>query len=161
MTNAYSEFYKNRFKTNILWQEFLQFYNLALDNALALQAAGIEVKLPSCLSDGVSVNEAQIALKARALENKPTQAQAQIAPDHDFRTKMSQLVRHRTLPKPNPEEKQRSQDPLQMYLEWLRGDEPVLVEEARKKLTRLVMERVDLEADWDDDGKLIDVTFLG
>jgi len=50
-SNAYAEFYKNRFKTNILWQEFLQFYDLALDNALALQSAGIEVKLPTCFED--------------------------------------------------------------------------------------------------------------
>lgn len=159
-SNAYAEFYKNRFKTNILWQEFLQFYNLALDNALALQGAGITVQLPSCLSEVAPVSERVVVEKAKTVQSHHTpQPRVEIAPDPDFGSKFGALVRQRTLPKPNPE-KQRSQNLLQMYLEWLRGDETVLVEEARKKLTRLVMERDDLEADWDDEGKLIDVTFL-
>ncbi|OWY64395.1 hypothetical protein B7486_47590 [cyanobacterium TDX16] len=100
LTNAYSEFYKNRFKTAILWQEFLQFYNLVLDNALALQAAGIEVKLPSCLSEVESANEQEIAQKARTLSSNPTQPKAQIAPDPNFSARLSALVRQRTLLQP-------------------------------------------------------------
>ncbi|PSB60670.1 hypothetical protein C7B79_24885 [Chroococcidiopsis cubana CCALA 043] len=157
-SNAYAEFYKNRFKTQILWQEFLQFYNLALDNALALQAAGIEVRLPSCLSEVESANEQQIAQKARTLSSNPTQPKAQIAPDPNFSARLGALVRQRTLLQPQPE-LSKPNDSLQQYLSWLHGDEPVLVEEARKKLTRLVMERSDLLAVWDEQGRLINVEF--
>jgi len=156
LTNAYSEFYKNRFKTKILWQEFLQFYNLALDNALALQVAGIEVKLPSCFREVATVSEVVVAQKAKTLSSNPTRPKNAVAPDPKFGAKFGALVRQQTLPKPKPE-KQQPTDPLQQYLEWLHGDEPVLVEEARKKLTRLVMERDDLLPVWDSQGRLIDV----
>ncbi|OWY63654.1 hypothetical protein B7486_51880 [cyanobacterium TDX16] len=155
LTNAYSEFYKNPAKTNILWQEFLQFYNLALDNALALEAAGIEVRLPSCLSAVTSVSPEEVAQKAKTLTNHPQRPRAEIAPVPDFSARLSALVRQRTLP-PTPK-KQQLTDSLQMYLEWLHGQEPVLVEEARKKLNHLMMERSDLLAVWDEQGRLIDV----
>ncbi|OWY62052.1 hypothetical protein B7486_60480, partial [cyanobacterium TDX16] len=155
LTNAYSEFYKNPAKTNILWQEFLQFYNLALDNALALEAAGIEVRLPSCLSEVPSASPEEVAQKAKTLSNHPQRPRAEIAPVPDFSARLSALVRQRTLP-PTPK-KQQLTDSLQMYLEWLHGQEPVLVEEARKKLNHLVMKRSDLLAVWDEQGRLIDV----
>ncbi|MDV2997449.1 MAG: hypothetical protein N4J56_007154 [Chroococcidiopsis sp. SAG 2025] len=157
-SNAYAEFYKNRFKTAILWQEFLQFYNLALDNALALEAAGIEVRLPSCLSEVPSTSPEEVTQKAKTLSNHPQRPRAEIAPVPDFSARLSALVRQRTLP-PTPK-KQQLTDSLQMYLEWLHGQEPVLVEEARKKLTRLVMERSDLLADWDERGRLIDIEIV-
>jgi len=173
-SNAYAEFYKNRFKTNILWQEFLQFYNLALDNALALQSAGIEVKLPTCFEDRDVVSEQEVVRKAERLIKRAghppvtTSTLAQntaepkraIEPCADFSSRMSQLVKQRTLPKGKPS-KQQPCDRTAMYLSWLHGDEPVLVEEAKKRLTRMVMERDDLEADWDEEGKLMNVTFLG
>jgi hypothetical protein len=93
------------------------------------------------------------------IENR-YQPKAQIAPVPDFGSKFGALVRQQTLPKPQ-QKLQQPTNQLQMYLSWLHGDEPVLVEEARKKLMRLVMSRDDLEADWDDEGKLINVTFLG
>ncbi|MGL4620939.1 MAG: hypothetical protein ACRCZS_18065 [Chroococcidiopsis sp.] len=158
LTNAYSEFYKNPAKTNILWQEFLQFYNLALDNALALEAAGIEVRLPSCLSAVPSASPEEVAQKAKTLSNHPQRPRAEIAPVPDFSARLSALVRQRTLPPTL--KKQQPTDSLQMYLEWLHGQEPVLVEEARKKLTRLVMERSDLLPDWDERGRLIDVAIV-
>jgi len=159
-SNAYAEFYKNRFKTHILWQEFLQFYNLALDNALALQAASITVQLPSCFREAASVNEQVVAQKAKIVQNQLERAPKAIATDPNFGSKIAALVRQRTLPNPKLEKHHAPTDLLQQYLEWLRGDEPVLVEEARKKLTRMVMERDDLEAEWNEEGKLIDVTFL-
>ncbi|MDV2997674.1 MAG: hypothetical protein N4J56_007379 [Chroococcidiopsis sp. SAG 2025] len=158
LTNAYSEFYKNRFKTKILWQEFLQFYNLALDNALALEVAGIEVRLPSCLSEVSQVSDRVVADKAKALSSNSIQPKDVMAPDPNFGARLGALVRQRTL-QPTAK-KQQPTDSLQMYLSWLHSDEPVLVEEARKKLARLVMERDDLLPDWDERGRLIDVALV-
>ena len=67
-SNAYSEFYNNRQRTtHALWVEFLAYYNLTLDNALALQAAGMTPTLPSCFSNAESVTEAKVATKLAAL----------------------------------------------------------------------------------------------
>ncbi|PSB53652.1 hypothetical protein C7B79_35430, partial [Chroococcidiopsis cubana CCALA 043] len=137
-----------------------------------LQAAGIEVGLPSCFSEVKSVNEAEVVSKAQALEQNASPAKPVIshttnvsesiltppAPAADFSAKISQLVRQHTMPKPK-QELPKPKDPVKQYLDWLRGDEPVLVEEARKKLTRLVMERDDLLAVWNEQGRLIDVEF--
>ena len=101
-----------------------------------------------------------IVRKAETLAQNTAEPKRAIELCADFSSRMAQLVRQRSLPKSEPE-KSKLKDPVEQYLEWLRGDEPVLVEEARKKLTRLVMEREDLEADWDEEGKLINVTFLG
>lgn len=172
-SNAYAEFYKNRFKTAILWQEFLQFYNLALDNALVLQAAGIEVKLPTCFEDHDVVSDRVVARKAETLVQNTAQPKSVIPPAADFTAKMNQLVIQHALhgrqggegtspqrpTKPKPE-LPTPKDSLQMYLDWLHGDEPVLVAEARKKLNRMVMERDDLLPHWDDGGQLIDVEIV-
>ena len=158
-SNAYAEFYRNRFKTAILWQEFLQFYNLALDNALALQTAGIEVKLPTCFENRDVGSEQEVVRKAETLVQNTTQSKPVIPPAADFTAKMSQLVTQHTLPKPK-QGLPKPKNSLQMYLDWLHGDEPVLVEEARKKLNRLVMERDDLLPNWDDGGQLIGVEIV-
>ena len=129
-----------------------------MDNALALEAAGIEVRLPSCLSEVPSASPEEVAQKAKTLSNHPQRPRAEIAPVPDFSARLSALVRQRTLPL--TPKKQQLTDSLQMYLEWLHGQEPVLVEEARKKLTRMVMERSDLLADWDERGRLIDVAIV-
>ena len=158
-SNAYAEFYRNRFKTAILWQEFLQFYNLALDNALALQTAGIEVKLPTCFENRDVGSEQEVVRKAETLVQNTAQSKPVIPPAADFTAKMSQLVTQHTLPKPK-QGLPKPKNSLQMYLDWLHGDEPVLVEEARKKLNRLVMERDDLLPHWDDGGQLIGVEIV-
>ena len=147
------------FKTAILWQEFLQFYNLALDNALALQGAGITVQLPDCFNEVQPVSKVVVADKARTLSSNPTQPKAQIASDPNFSARLSALVRQRTLLQPQ-QELSKPNDPIKQYLSWLHDDEPVLVKEARKKLTRLVMERDDLLPHWDDGGQLIGVEIV-
>jgi hypothetical protein len=79
-SNAYSEFYKNRLKTNVLWQEFLDFYKIALDNALQIQASGMTPTLPSCFSNDAPVTEEQVAKRLDALGNNLLVALPQAAP---------------------------------------------------------------------------------
>ena len=67
-SNAYAEMYNNRQRTtNALWQEFLEFANLSIDNAIAIQKSGVVPTLPSCFSDQTPVSESEVAAKLQAV----------------------------------------------------------------------------------------------
>jgi hypothetical protein len=54
---AYSEFYKNPVRTDVLYQEFLQFFNQVANNAHQQQNQDIQAILPSCLVKYPEVNQ--------------------------------------------------------------------------------------------------------
>jgi len=78
-SNSYSEFYNNRARGNVLWQEFLEFYKITLDNALQIQATGMTPTLPSCFSNDAPVTQEQISNQLKALGNNVLVALPQAA----------------------------------------------------------------------------------
>jgi hypothetical protein len=68
---AYSEFYKNPVRTDVLYQEFLQFFNQVANNAHQQQNQDIQAILPSCLVKYPEVNQEN---KEQVAENIATVA---------------------------------------------------------------------------------------
>ncbi len=68
---AYSEFYKNPARTDVLYQEFLQFFNQVANNAHQQQNQDIQAILPSCLVKYPEVNQEN---KEQVAENIATVA---------------------------------------------------------------------------------------
>jgi hypothetical protein len=68
---AYSEFYKNPVRTDVLYQEFLQFFNQVANNAHQQQNQDIQAILPSCLVKYPEVNQKN---KEQVAENIATVA---------------------------------------------------------------------------------------